>query len=252
MYLPTDDNGEDEMKIMALEKAGHPIVRIKVADKIALGGEYYRWEVAAAISGIVMSINPFDQPNVEESKKNTHDLLEAWSKDGELKISEPILKMDNISVFGGKKTKQLSENHYQSLGEIIKGFTSMSKPNDYIALLPYFMMTESRTKILHEWRQLLREDLKVATTLLNGPRYLHSTGQLHKGGPDSGLYIILIGDEEDNLAIPSEKFGFSTLHEAQALGDFRSLDDKGRRVIRINLGKNIDKSLEKLLQSVKA
>lgn len=251
MYLPTDDNGADEMKIMTLEEAGHPIVRIKVTDKIALGGEYYRWEVAAAISGIVMSINPFDQPNVEESKKNTHQLLEAWSKDGDFKISEPLLKMENISVFGGKRTKELSKDHYQSIGEIINGFTSMSKPKDYIALLPYFMMTESRTKILHEWRQLLRDDLKVATTLLNGPRYLHSTGQLHKGGPDSGLYIILMGEEEDNLEIPSEKFGFSTLHEAQALGDFRSLDDKGRRIIRINLGKNIDNSLEKLLQSVK-
>ena len=97
----------------------------------------------------------------------------------------------------------------------------------------------------------MRDELKVATTMLNGPRYLHSTGQLHKGGPDSGLYVILVGDEEKDLAIPSEKFGFETLHQAQALGDFRSLDDKGRRVIRIHLGKDIDAGLDKLYQSIK-
>ena len=251
MYLPSDNNDVDERKIKSLEEAGHPIVRIKVVNKMALGGEYYRWEVAAAISGVVMGINPFDQPNVEESKMNTNQLLEAWSNDGDFKVSEPLLKLDNISVYGGKKSELLAGAHYKSVGDVINSFTAMAKPNDYIALLPYFMMTDIRTKVLHEWRQLLRDDLKVATTLLNGPRYLHSTGQLHKGGPDSGLYIILIGDEQKDLAIPGEKFGFSTLHEAQALGDFHSLDNKGRRVIRIKLGKNIDKSLDTLLKYIK-
>ncbi len=251
MYLPADSNETDEKKIKALEEAGHPVVRIKVADKMALGGEYYRWEVAAAIAGMVIGINPFNQPNVEESKKNTSQLLEEWGKNGDFKIPEPLLKMENISVYGGKETEQLAADHYNSAGEMVNGFTAMAKPNDYIALLPYFMMTGHRTKILQAWRHRMRDDLKIATTLLNGPRYLHSTGQLHKGGPDSGLYIILIGDEEKDLAIPGEKFGFATLHEAQALGDFHSLDNKGRRVIRIYLGKNIDESLNKLIQSVK-
>ena len=112
-------------------------------------------------------------------------------------------------------------------------------------------MTDSRTKILQEWRQKMRDELKTATTLLNGPRYLHSTGQLHKGGPDTGLYILLVCDEEKELPIPDEKFGFATLHRAQALGDFRSLDNKGRRVIRIHLGKDIDAGLDKLYQSIK-
>ena len=111
-------------------------------------------------------------------------------------------------------------------------------------------MTDPREKILEAWRQWMRDKLKYATTLLNGPRYLHSTGQLHKGGPDTGLYIILIGDEKD-LVIPGEKFGFATLHHAQALGDFSSLDDKGRRVIRIHLGKDIDAGLSALYQSVR-
>ena len=250
MYLPSDNNSEDMEKIKALEDAGHPIVRIKVANKIALGGEYYRWEIAVAIAGIVIGINAFDQPNVEESKKNTNQLLEEWSKEGSFKKSIPLLKIENISIYGGKKTEQLADNHLESVGDFVNGFTALAKPNDYIALLPYFMMTDHRTKILETWREQMRDELKTATTLLNGPRYLHSTGQLHKGGPDTGLYILLVGDGEKDLEIPGEKFGFATLHYAQALGDFRSLDDKGRKVIRIHLGNDIDEGLDKLLQSI--
>ena len=251
LYLKDDNNDSDEKKIKAVEDAGHPVVRIKLANKIALGAEYYRWEIAVAIAGMVMGINPFNQPNVEESKKNTSQLLEGWSKEGNFKIPEPLLKIETISVYGGKETKQLATNHYKSAADLLNGFTEMAKPNDYIALLPYFMKTEPRTKVLQAWRHWMRDNLKIATTLLTGPRYLHSTGQLHKGGPDTGLYIILISEEEKELAIPEEKFGFATLHEAQSLGDFRSLDDKGRRVIRINLGKNIDEGLSKLFQAVK-
>ncbi|MEO7174765.1 MAG: bifunctional transaldolase/phosoglucose isomerase [Saprospiraceae bacterium] len=247
MCLPTDDNEADERKIKALEEAGYPVVRIKVANKIALGGEYFRWEIAAAIAGVIMRINPFDQPNVEESKKNTSQLLEEWGKNGDFKILEPLVKQDNISVYSGKATQQLAGNN-KSVGDILSDFAAMASPNDYIALLPYFMMTDHRIEILQSWRNQMRNDLKVATTLLNGPRYLHSTGQLHKGGPDTGMFIILIADEHKYLAIPREKFGFATLHEAQALGDFNSLDHKGRRVIRINLGKNIDLGLSKLLR----
>jgi transaldolase/glucose-6-phosphate isomerase len=134
---------------------------------------------------------------------------------------------------------------------VINNFGSLAQPGDYVALLPYFMMTEARSKAMQEWRMAARDKLKVATTLLNGPRYLHSTGQLHKGGPNSGLYIIVAGDEQAELSIPGEKYGFATLHKAQSLGDFRSLDDKGRRVIRINLGMDIDEGLEKLVGLIK-
>ncbi len=250
MYLASDNNEADDKKVKALEEAGHPVVRIELADKIALGGEYYRWEIAVAIAGMVMGINPFDQPNVEESKKNTKEILESWVKQGSFKKSEPVLKDEDISVYSGKKTEHLSDNYDESIGRFVNSFTSLAGSNDYIAFLPYFLMTDKRTKILQSWRQQMRDELKEATTLLNGPRYLHSTGQLHKGGPDTGLYIIMIGDDDNDLAIPGEKFGFATLHQAQALGDFRSLDDKGRRVILIRLGKDIDEGLSKLYQSI--
>ncbi len=251
MYLPSDNNEADIEKLEVLEGAGHPIVRIKVANKIALGGEYYRWEIAAATAGIVIGINSFDQPDVEESKKNTSQLLVGWMKDGAFKKSNPLLHVENISIYDGEQTKKLTSNHHKSAGDFINSFTTQAKPGNYIALLPYFLMTDYRTSILQKWRQRMRDELKEATTLLNGPRYLHSTGQLHKGGPETGLYIILIGEEEEDLPIPSQKFGFATLHQAQALGDFRSLIDKGRRVILIQLGKDIDAALNKLHLSVR-
>ena len=248
MYLTGDDHSANEQKLAALEKAGHPVVRIMVPDTLALGGEYYRWEIATAIAGMIIGIKAFDQPNVAESKKNTDDLLKEWQEKGAFKKADPILQADGLSFFAGDQSANL--NGDRSVKELITDFTRQAQQGDYIALLPYFMMTESRTKILQSWREKMATGLKVATTMLNGPRYLHSTGQLHKGGPDTGLYILLVSEEDGDLPIPGEKYGFSTLHQAQPLGDFRSLSDKGRRVLRINLGKDIDKGLEQLQDSI--
>lgn len=244
MYLPTDNNTANEEKLKALEAAGHPVVRIKVKDKIALGGEYYRWELAVAVAGMVIGINPFDQPNVAESKKNTNNLLEEWQQNGSFKQVEPLMEVDGFTIYGSKEVAPIKNSG--NVSDALSKFGSLAKPGDYIAFLPYFLMTDARSKILQAWRMKTRNKFKEATTLLNGPRYLHSTGQLHKGGPDTGLYIILVGDETADLPIPDEKYGFATLHTAQSLGDYRSLDDKGRRVIRITLGKDIDGGLARL------
>jgi len=248
MYLPGDNNKDHEEKLAALGNAGHPVVNIKVPDTIAIGGEYYRWEIATAIAGMIIGINPFDQPNVAESKKNTDELLKEWQEKGAFRRTEPIFQLDGLSFFTGEQSTDLNSN--QSVKELITAFTNQAHEGDYIALLPYFMLTESRTKILQSWRERMGTDLKVATTMLNGPRYLHSTGQLHKGGPATGLYILLVSDEQNDLPIPGEKYGFATLHQAQSLGDFRSLSDKGRRVLRISLGKDIDNGLQQLENAV--
>jgi len=252
MYLPTDDIAADEQKLKALEVAGHPVVRIRVPDKIALGAEYYRWEIAVATAGMIIDINPFDQPNVEESKKNTNNILSDWKLAGSFKPAVPVLEKDGFSIYAGKAAAIISDKDFDTVAAFINGFCALAQPGDYVAFLPYFMMTDSREKMLEDWRMQTRDRLKTATTLLNGPRYLHSTGQLHKGGPDSGLYIILVGNEDKDLPIPDEQFGFATLHEAQSLGDFRSLNDKGRRVIRINIGKDIDGGLAKLQELINA
>ena len=249
MYLQGDDNKADDQKIKMLEAAGHPIVRINVTDKLALGGEYYRWEIATAIAGKIIGINPFDQPNVAESKKNTDEILEEWKSGKAFKIAEPTFETDGLSFYSGAQVQQLKEK-YKSPAEFIDAFTHLAVAGDYIALLPYFFMTDSRTDVMRSWRMQINTELHVATTFLNGPRYLHSTGQLHKGGPDTGLYILIEGEEDNDLPIPGEQFGFATLHKAQSLGDFRSLSEKGRRVIRINIGKDIDKGLAQLWRAV--
>ncbi|HTB06325.1 MAG TPA: bifunctional transaldolase/phosoglucose isomerase [Bacteroidia bacterium] len=251
IYLSADSIEDDEEKLKEIEKAGHPIVRIKLADKISLGAEYFRWEIATAIAGMIIGINSFDQPNVEESKKNTIQLLEGYVNEGSFQRNDPLLKSEDISIYGGKTIEPLAVDQYNSPGEFVNSFTEQARQHEYIALLPYFLLTDGRTKTLQKWRLKLRDELKVATTLLGGPRYLHSTGQLHKGGPDSGIYIILIGDEKEKLSIPQEQYGFEILHHAQALGDFRSLSNKMRRVILINLGSDIDSGLNKLYKSIK-
>jgi transaldolase / glucose-6-phosphate isomerase len=250
MYLSSDENVADETKVNALEKFGHPIIRIKIEDKIDLGGEYYRWEIAVAIAGMIMNVNPFDQPNVEESKANTDELLEQWHKKDTFENLTPLLSIDSTAIYGGELAQGLMIDKQTSLGDFVNRFTGLATYGDYIAFLPYFVMTEHRTLLLQEWRKHLRDHSKNATTLLNGPRYLHSTGQLHKGGPNTGLYVIISTDEEEEIKIPGQKFGFGTFRMAQALGDCNSLDEKARRVIRIHLGKELDVELEKLFQSV--
>lgn len=251
VVLATDDYKDDEQKLKVLEEAGHPIIRINLSDKAALGGEYYRWEIAVATAGMVIGINPYNQPNVEQSKKNTNDLLADWKQDKTFKTREPLVKEKGLSIFGNDHMATINTGNPNTINGFLKAFLSLAKPHDYVAFLPYFTLTPSRTKELDLWRQQTRNSLKVATTLLNGPRYLHSTGQLHKGGPNSGLYILLVAEEEKQIPIPGQDFGFETLHQAQYLGDFRSLEDKGRRVIRIYLGNDIDKGLEQLWTSIK-
>lgn len=249
MFLSSDNNAEDEKKVKALEEAGNPVVRIGLPNKISLGGEYYRWEIAVAIAGMIIGINPFDQPNVEESKKNTLQLLDEASKTGTYNPPKPFWKNSKVTIYAGTRTENLVPDERESIGAFLHHFISAAKPHDYIALLPYFLLTSERESTLQTWRMQMRNDIKVATTLLEGPRYLHSTGQLHKGGPDTGLYILLAGSEKEEILIPNEKYGFSALHQAQALGDFYSLSRKKRRVILINLGDNIDTELTDLYTS---
>jgi glucose-6-phosphate isomerase len=250
MYLQGDNVADDAAKLSALEKAGHPVIYIQVENKLALGGEYYRWEIATAIAGAVIGINPFNEPNVAEGKKNTNDLLEEWSKDGYFKKRPLLIRANELMLYGSDTVKDLADKGLIPVRDLIDDFTGLVRAGDYLSLLCYFEEKDECTEALQEWRLHLRDHLKVATTFAYGPRYLHSTGQLHKGGPATGSYIILMGDDKEALPIPDQKFGFNILNEAQSLGDFRSLNDKGRKVLYIQLGKDIDKGLKDLLQLV--
>ncbi len=251
MHAANDEKQSDEKKLAALEKAGHPVVRIEMKNKLSLGAEYFRWELATATAGALIGVNPFDEPNVSESKKNSRDLLKEWTEKGSFGEGDPIIEEDGISIYGQASGKWFFKEHKKSVKDFITSFTKLAESPDYFSLLAYFLRTPSRHKKLQTLRLKLRNKLNVGTTLGYGPRYLHSTGQLHKGGPNRGVYIIFTANAKDELPIPGSEYGFATLQRAQALGDFRSLNDHGRRVIRIHLGDDIEKGLRTLIDKIK-
>jgi len=247
LYIADDDNDSTFKKLDILKENGYPIISIELKDKIDIGAEFYRWEIATAVASIIMQINPFDEPNVAEGKKNTNDLLEEWKRTGLFKLQQYSLMQNDITIYSDEKL----HTNDASLNDFIKSFVKQANDNDYIAFLAYLEETDKRTAFLQSERMQLRDKLKVATTIGYGPRYLHSTGQLHKGGADNGLYIIITADDAEDIEIPGEQFSFGILHQAQSLGDFRSLKDKERRVIYIQLGKNIDENLAEIYKALK-
>jgi hypothetical protein len=239
-----------EAKLAALEKAGHPVVRIVLHDALDLGAEFLRWELATATAGSVLQLNPFDEPNVAEGKQNTSDLLHEWQQHGTFSESQLVAQEGDISIYCDVSQPWLPQGQGSAPGVFLQAFVDLAAAPDYLALLPYFRRTEARHQALQALRLALRDRQHVATTLGYGPRYLHSTGQLHKGGPNTGVFILFTADAPADLAIPEQPYGFATLQRAQALGDFRSLNTKGRRVIRVHLGRDIEGGLKKLVASL--
>lgn len=252
LYTKDDDDQKNGKKLKALEKAGHPVVKIELQNKLALGAEFFRWELATATAGRIINVNPFDEPNVAESKKNSKDLLKEWKEKGSFGEGEPIIQDGEIAIYCNEGADWMFDGHRKSLQAFLNAFVKIADVPDYLAMLAYFLQTPEREKILQSIRMKLRDKLKVATTLGYGPRYMHSTGQLHKGGPNTGVMILFTYGAQEDVAIPGNDYGFATLQKAQALGDFRSLNDKNRRVIRIHLGKNIEQSLKKLESGLKS
>ena len=199
----------NEAALAALRDAGQPVVTIEVADSLDLAGEFMRWEVATAVAGALLGINPFDQPNVQESKDNTKAVLASWTDAG-----------------GGAREPEGTGG-----GDVM----AQLQPGDYLAVLAYTEPGDAVEAALDRLRHRVMEKHHVATTTGYGPRYLHSTGQLHKGGPNSGVFLILSDARGSELPIPEEPFGFKTLFAAQWVGDLKSLRDHGRRVSRVPL-----------------
>jgi transaldolase/glucose-6-phosphate isomerase len=247
---PEDRNQRTGRRLAALEAAGFPVVHIEIKDKYALGGEFLRWELATATAAAVLGVNAFDEPNVAESKSNTRQLLGEWVQKGSLDEGEPLLLENGLSVYADTEARWLPQRHWNSFKEFLNSFLTLARPPDYIALLAYLAATPSRTRKLQSVRLRLRDRLQLATALGYGPRYLHSTGQLHKGGSGNGVFIMVTADAGRDLPIPGEKYGFAVLQRAQALGDYRALSTGGRRAIRIHLGRDIDKGLARLIDAV--
>jgi len=228
MDLEGEMDSEVEARLASLVSAGHPVVRLPLASPAELGAEFFRWEIATATIGAVLSINPFDQPNVQESKDITNRLLAVVRETGSLPPSEATGSAGRLSFFGPGDAAGGSEALTALLDTVSTG--------DYVALQAYLTEGEAVDTALAAIRLRLRDGLGVATTVGYGPRFLHSTGQFHKGGPASGVFLQLTADDARDVAIPGQPYGFGELKRAQALGDLEALWQAGRRALRIHLG----------------
>ncbi|HEV2352389.1 MAG TPA: bifunctional transaldolase/phosoglucose isomerase [Terriglobia bacterium] len=241
LQLRGEANPAIDLKLRALGQAGHPVVRIELQDKLELGEEFLRWEIATATAGSLLGIDAFDQPNVQESKDNTNRLLGQFKAEGKLPDESPQIATDAVHFYGPSPARGGSAEDY------LTEFLGQRKVNeDYVAIMAYLESTTEHDDALKAIRMALRDGLGVATTLGYGPRFLHSTGQLHKGGPNHGLFIQITGEDAEALPIPGEPYSFSVLKRAQALGDLQSLQSKNRRVIRAHLAANDGEGLAAL------
>jgi len=230
VYLYTRPDKKVEAQLATLKKAGHPLISIQVTGKEGIAAEFFRWEIATAYTGAALGIDAFDQPNVQESKDLTKEFLEQYRAKGSLSSSAPSIEEDGIAAYvtnGFDKDGSIESLLRSVMGEV--------KPGDYVALLAYLTRNQKNDAILAELRREIQKAKKVATTVGFGPRFLHSTGQLHKGGDDSGVFIQITAKDPKDVAIPGEPYGFSVLKEAQALGDLSALVNKHRRAVRLHL-----------------
>jgi transaldolase/glucose-6-phosphate isomerase len=228
--------------VAALRGAGHPVIDLRLADALDLGQEMLRWEVAVATAGTILGINPFDQPNVQESKDNTNHLLQRVEAGGPLPEEDPALTDGPLRFFGTAAAPDGAAT--------LARFLDQCRPGDYVALLAFLTESPAADSVLQAIRVRLRDALRVATTLGYGPRYLHSTGQMHKGGPDTGLFLQVTADDPIDDEIPQRPYGFSVLKRAQALGDLEALRRHGRRVLRVHLAGDQVSGLKALQRAV--
>lgn len=251
IHAESTNAGDIESKLSALQAAGHPVLRHTLRDELDLGEEFFLWEFATAVAGALIGIDPFDQPNVQESKDNTKRLLAEYVQHGSLTQQNLICAEDTLRVFGDSETRDLLRHGGSKLQDIISAHLARIKPSDYFAFTQYIEDLGNYDALLQQMRLAIRDDKKAATTTGYGPRFLHSTGQLHKGGPGTGVFIQITSEDINDIEIPGEKFTFGILKQAQALGDFESLVKRHRRAIRVDLGRDVEKGLRRLLALVK-
>ncbi len=224
VYLRTGGSDDADDAVGRLVAKEHPVVQLELADCYGLGAEFFRWEYATAIAGSMLDVHPFDQPDVQGAKDNTDGLLDTYLSQGRL-------------------PERASSGSIAALLE-------QARPGDYFAIMPYIPLDAEADRLLHELRSKVMQRFRIATTVGYGPRYLHSTGQLHKGGPASGLYLQLTMGGRQRLPIPGQRYGFDILATAQAIGDYQALTNLGRRLITVNLGDNVTGGLRRLLDEL--
>jgi transaldolase/glucose-6-phosphate isomerase len=236
-----------ESKLGALESAGHPVIRLAMNDAYDIGEQFYLWEIATAAAGSVLQIDAFDQPNVQESKDNTKSLLAQYAAKGS--FEEPAANVSSesmdVTLLSGSKSVQASD-----VTGALAGVFAQIAQGDYVAFCAYIDRNQQHIGTLEDMRLKVRDAHKVATTVGFGPRFLHSTGQEHKGGPPTGVFIQITADAPFDLPVPGMNVGFRTLIAAQALGDFQSLDKRSRRGLRVHIKGDLERGLQQLSDAI--
>jgi transaldolase/glucose-6-phosphate isomerase len=247
-----DAETETDEEVSLLEAAGQPVIRIVLQDFYDLGQIFFQWEIATAVAGSVIGINAFNQPDVEASKVITRELTSAFEKSGSLPAEKPILEQDGIKLFTDERNAAEIQKHGQTPGGVIRQHLDRIKTGDYFGLLAYIPMFPEYEEILQDVRKRVLDSKNVATVLGFGPRFLHSTGQAYKGGPNSGVFLQITCDEGEDLRVPGQSYSFGVVKAAQARGDFQVLADRKRRALRIHLGKNLAADLSRARDLISA
>jgi transaldolase / glucose-6-phosphate isomerase len=251
--LESGADADQDAKVAAIEKAGQPVVRIAMSDIYELGAEFFRWEIATAVAGSIIGINAFNQPDVEASKVATRNLTSEYEKNGSLPAEKPVLEDSGVKLFTDEKNAaELAKAAAgdNSLTGYLKAHLARLKAGDYFAVLGYIQMNAEHEQALEAIRHTVRDKKRVATCLGFGPRFLHSTGQAYKGGPNTGVFLQITCDDSVELPVPGQKYTFGVVKAAQARGDFQVLAERGRRALRVHLGSNLKAGLATLLAAV--
>ena len=237
-----------DMLAKQLEVRGTPVVDIKLRGRDELGGEFLKWEIATAIAGVTLAINPFDEPNVQESKDNTARILQWFQSNGKMPASEPRLLEGGIELHAEGPAR--NRVFGKTVAEVLKTFFGDRQPQDYLALLAYLDRSASNTAKLEAMRRVLRDHLKMPVLLGFGPRLLHSIGQLYKGGPPAGMFLQITAADLEDVAVPTQPFTFGQLKMAQALGDLESLVSRHKPALRLHLTQGATAGLDQLQQTI--
>lgn len=237
-----------DAKVAALEAAGHPVVYFEIEDLYEIFGQFFTWEIATAVAGSVMGINAFNQPDVEAAKVETRALTEEYEKTGKLKEPTPFATDGGIEMYA--TDAYAAKIKGATLVDVLRAHLAQIKPHDYFATLAFIAMFPEHEAAIQAFRHKVRDAKKVATCLGFGPRFLHSTGQDYKGGPNTGVFLQITADHAVDLAIPDQKYSFGIVIAAQAAGDLAVLESRGRRALRVHLGKDVAGGLKTLAAAV--
>jgi glucose-6-phosphate isomerase len=245
LRLESAPDAAQDAGVAALEAAGHPVVRITVPEIYDLGREFFRWEIATAVAGAVIGINAFNQPDVEASKIATKKLTTELETTGSLPAETPIFNQDGIALFTDQRNAAALGDQ-KTLADYLRAHLARLGAGDYFCISAYLEMNDEHLALLQEMRHGVRDSKRVATCLGFGPRFLHSTGQAYKGGPNSGVFLQITHDDAVDVPVPGQKYTFGVVKAAQARGDFEVLVERGRRALRVHLGKDVAAGLRAL------